>query len=134
MAWDIKAPAEELALIMETGLIYRYSGKFAQAREVFEGVRALRPQNELPHIALGTVDFEEGRYEEAIQRYRKAITMNPRSAYAHAQLGEAQVFQGNKESARVSLEKAVELDPRSETANLARAMLTAIDRVDFKHN
>jgi Tfp pilus assembly protein PilF len=134
MAWDIKASAEELTLIMEAGLIYRYAGKFLQAREVFEGVRALRPQSELPQIALGTVDFEEGRFEDAIRRYKKAITMNPRSAYAHAQLGEAQLFQGDKESARASLEKAIDLDPKSENANLARAMLAMVDRVEFKHS
>jgi Tfp pilus assembly protein PilF len=134
MAWVIKASAEELTLIMEAGLIYRYAGKFLQAREVFEGVRALRPQSELPHIALGTVGFEEGRFEDAIRRYKKAITMNPRSAYAHAQFGEAQLFQGDKESARASLEQAIDLDPKSENATLARAMLAMVDRVELKHS
>ena len=134
MAWNITLSTEELALIMEAGLIYRYAGKFIQAREVFEGVRSLRPQSELPHIALGMVEFEQAHFKDAIRHYQKAISMNPRSAYAYAQLGEAQLFHQDKQSARASLATAIELDPRSEAANLARALLLLTEQVEFKHS
>jgi tetratricopeptide (TPR) repeat protein len=134
MAWAVKVSTDELALMMEAGLIYRYAGKFREAREVFEGVRALRPQSEVPQIALGTVEFDEGRFQEAIRHYQKAISMNPRSAYAYAQLGEAQLFHMDKQAARASLEKALELDPKGEPANLARALLKLTDQVEFRHS
>jgi tetratricopeptide (TPR) repeat protein len=134
MAWAVNVSTDEVTLLMEAGLIYRYAGKFREAREVFEGVRALRPQSEVPQIALGTVEFDEGHFQEAIRHYQKAITMNPRSAYAYAQLGEAQLFDTDKQGARKSLEKALELDPKGETANLARALLVLMDQVQFKHS
>src|SRR5262249_24715344 len=106
MVWAVKVSTDELALMMEAGLIYRYARDFREARDVFAGVRALRPQSEVPQIALGTVEFDEGRFQEAIRHYQKAISLNPRSAYAYAQLGEAQLFQMDKQAARASLEKA----------------------------
>jgi tetratricopeptide (TPR) repeat protein len=132
MAWAVSVSTDELALLMEAGLIYRYAGKFREAREVFEGVRALRPQSEVPQIALGAVEFDEGRFQDAIRHYQKAISMNPRSAYAYAQLGEAQLFHADKEGARKSLEIALELDSKGESANLARALLVLIAQVQFK--
>ena len=123
LAWDALASPEEIALLMEAGFIYRYSKRFQEAREVFLGVRALRPRNEVPEIALGTVSFEEGDFGNAIRHYTRAIEINPRSAYAYAHLGEAQLFRKDQESARISLNRALELDPNGEFGNLARTLL-----------
>ena len=131
MTWDVRASAEELTLLMEAGFIYRYSKRFQEARAVFKGVRALRPQNEVAEIALGTVSFEERDFEEAIRHYTKAIAINPRSAYAYAHLGEAQLFQKNEEGARVSLQRALELDPTGEFGNLARALFAFLEKIEW---
>jgi|SRR6516165_2524974 superkiller protein 3 len=131
MAWDIRVTAEEVALLMEAGLIYRYSGKFDEARDTFKGVRVLRPDSEIPEIALGTVSFAEGHFKEAIDLYQKAIQMNPRSAYAYAHLGEAEAFMKDQNSARRSLNKALELDPRGQYGSLARGLLALLDLPEF---
>ena len=131
MAWEVRASAEELALLMEAGFIYRYSKRFGEARAVFKGVRALRPQSEVPEIALGTVSFEEGDFAAAIRHYKRAIGMNPRSAYAYAQLGEAQLFQRDAENARSSLSRALELDPTGEFGNLTRTLLAFLEKLEF---
>ena len=123
LAWDVLGSPEEIALLMEAGFIYRYSKRFHEAREIFRGVRALRPRNEVPEIALGTVSFEEGDFRNAIRHYTKAIGINPRSAYAYAHLGEAQLFRKDEENARISLKRALELDPNSQFGNLARTLL-----------
>jgi Flp pilus assembly protein TadD len=123
LAWDALASPEEIALLMEAGFIYRYVRRFHEAREVFRGVQALRPRNEIPEIALGTVSFEEGDFSNAIGHYTKAIEINPRSAYAYAHLGEAQLLRKDEENARISLKRALELDPNSEFGNLARTLL-----------
>ena len=123
LAWEALASPEEIVLLMEAGFIYRYSRRFQEAREVFRGVRVLRPRNETPEIALGTVSFEEGDFSNAIRHYTKAIEINPRSAYAYAHLGEAQLFRKDEENARTSLKRALELDPKSEFGNLARTLL-----------
>src|SRR4051812_7038934 len=112
---------------MEIGFVCRYAGRFVEAREIFTGVQALRPESEIPLVALGTVAFEEGNFPEAIKKYRDALRLQPGSAYAYAQLAEAQIFHRDTEGARASLEKAISLDPRGQTANLARALLALAD-------
>jgi tetratricopeptide (TPR) repeat protein len=131
MAWDIQVTAEEVGLLMEAGFIYRYARKFDEARDIFRGIRALRPASEVPEVALGGISFDEGNFKEAILHYKKAIQIDPKSAYAYAHLGEAQAFANNKEDARRSLRSARELDPRGEHGNFARGLLTLLDWVEF---
>src|SRR5262245_33075755 len=105
-----KTPSsQELALLPETGSIYREMDRFEQAREVFAGGPALLPSNELPEIALGTISLREGDFDMAIRFYKMAIEKNPRSGCAHAYLGEAQIFRLEKAGAYESLQKAIEL-------------------------
>ena len=132
MTWDIQTSPQELALLMEAGFVYRYARRFEQARETFQGVLALRPQNEIAEIALAGVSFDEGDYEGAIEHTMRAILINRRSALAYAQLGEIQIFQHKKHSARTSLRKAMELDPAGHDGSLARTLLIVLDRVDVK--
>jgi tetratricopeptide (TPR) repeat protein len=129
VAWDIRASSEELALLMEAGFVYRYCRNFREARDVFEGVRALRPESEVPEIALGTVSFEAGDFEDAIRHYQRAIKINARSAYAYAHLGEAQLFRNDAANAYVSLQRALELDPEGEFGHLARSLLAFLDEL-----
>lgn len=44
MAWNIQPSREEVAFLMEAGVIYREARRFQEAEEVFRGVRALTPQ------------------------------------------------------------------------------------------
>jgi tetratricopeptide (TPR) repeat protein len=129
VAWDIRVSSEELSLLMEAGFIYRYSKRFREARDIFEGVRALRPENEIPEIALGIVSFEAGDFADAIRHYQRAIEINARSAYAYAHLGEAQLFRNDSANARVSLKRALELDPKGEFGHLARSLLAFLDEL-----
>ena len=129
MAWDIRVSSEELSLLMEAGLIYRCCKKFREARDVFEGVRALRPESEVPEIALGTVSFEAGDFADAIRHYQRAIEINARSAYAYAHLGEAQLFRNDAVNAHVSLQRALELDPKGEFGHLARSLVAFLDEL-----
>ena len=92
MAWNIQPSREEIAFLMEAGVIYRDARRFPEAEEVFRGVRALTPRSEVPEVALGTVQFAMGEVQKAIGHYEKALKLNAASAFAHAQLGEALVF------------------------------------------
>jgi tetratricopeptide (TPR) repeat protein len=129
VAWDIRVSSAELSLLIEAGLIYRYCRKFREARDVFEGVRALRPESEVPEIELGTVSFEAGDFADAIRHYQSAIEINARSAYAYAHLGEAQLFRNDAANARLSLQRALELDPKGEFGHLARSLLAFLDEL-----
>ena len=59
MAWNIQPSREEIAFLMEAGVIYRDAKRFPEAEEVFRGVRALSPRSDVPEVALGTVQFAQ---------------------------------------------------------------------------
>ena len=127
MAWNITPSIEELQILGEAGLVLRDAGMMAEAREVFVGLQALLPRNEVPEILLGTTRFHERQFDLAIAHYRKALAVNPRSAFAYAQLAEAQFFSNNSNEARANLRKAVELDPSGEFGTLARNLTTLLE-------
>ena len=129
--WTISPSHEELAFLLEAGVIYRDGGNFAAARDVFNGAKALAPKHELPEILLGTVDFHQGHFEDAASHYHKALEMNPRSAFAYAHLGEASLFCKNKDEARTHLKRALSLDPLGESGKMARNLLEMTDLVKF---
>jgi tetratricopeptide (TPR) repeat protein len=131
LRWTIVPSYEEVAFLLEAGIIYRDARNFQAARDVFMGVRTLLPKNELPEILLGTVDFHEGNFESAEQHYHKALELNPRSAFAYAHLGEACLFRKNKEAARNHLRSAVALDPLGEFGKMARRLIELTDHVTF---
>jgi Flp pilus assembly protein TadD len=129
--WTIVPSHEEVAFLLEAGIIYRDAKNFQAARDVFMGVQALLPKNELPEILLGTVDFHEGLFESAEQHYQKALDLNPRSAFAYAHLGEACLFRKDKEAARTHLRSALALDPLGEFGKMARRLMELTDQVTF---
>lgn len=130
--WNVTTGRDETALLMEAGFILREARRFEEARDVFSGVRALQPSNEVPEVALGTIAFHEGNHDEARRHYRKALEINPKSAYALAHLGETEIFARNKDLARQHLKKALELDPRGSYGKLARSLLTVADEANLK--
>jgi tetratricopeptide (TPR) repeat protein len=130
--WNVTPGRDEVALLMEAGFIYRDAKRFNEAREVFAGVRALQPSNEVAEVALGTVAFHEGNHEMARKHYRRALEINPQSAFALAHLGETEIFAKNKDAARQHLKKALELDPRGSFGAMARTLLAIADQVNLK--
>jgi tetratricopeptide (TPR) repeat protein len=122
MAWNVQVSNDEVALLMEAGLIYRDARRFDDAAVVFKGVRALLPKSDVPEIALGTLEFERGNVDLAITHYQAALRINSNSAYAHAHIAEVQVFRRNLEAAREHVRRAVELDPRGEVGRYARSL------------
>src|SRR5688572_2805030 len=123
MTWSVTPSKDELALLMEAGFIWRDAKKFQQARDIFDGVRALLPKSDVAEVALGTVFFYESDFDGAIAHYEKALKKNPRSAYAYAHLGEAYLFKIEKQRAIPYLQKAIELDGRGENGAMARHLI-----------
>ena len=132
MTWNVNASKDEIGVLMEAGIVYRESGKFAEARQVFEGVQALLPKSDAARVALGTVDFQQGDFEGAARHYRLALELNPRSAYAQAHLGEVEIFRKDKEKAREHLREAIRLDPHGTFGKFARSLLKLADVVQYK--
>ena len=123
MVWNVNPSREEVGLLIETSLIYRDSGRFAEAREVLAGLRALMPQNSAAIVVLGTVSFQQGDFDGAARHYKQALELDPRSAYAYAHLGELEIFRKNKAQTKAYLKEATKLDPRGVHGTFARSLL-----------
>ncbi|MCS6884704.1 MAG: tetratricopeptide repeat protein [Acidobacteriota bacterium] len=117
---------EEIDFLMEAGFIYRDAGRYEEAREVFTGVSLLRPNSEVPQVAIGTTLFVEGKLDECIEIYEEALKKNPESAYAYAHLGEAFFMKKEFDRAREALIRAVELDPEGAFGKMAEAILDVL--------
>jgi Tfp pilus assembly protein PilF len=127
MPWNLPITSEEISLLLEAGFLCRYTRHFDRAHTIFAGVRALRPDSEVPLVALGAVEFDQGSFDSAISEYRKALELNPSSSYAYAHLGEAQFFQMDRTAARTSLQTALKLDPQGANGQFARSLLAMME-------
>ena len=123
MRWNVNHSREEIGFLMEASLIYRDSGRFAEAREVLEGVRALLPHAETASVILGTVSLLQADFDGAARQYKQALDLNPRSAHAFAHLGELEILRLNKDQAAKYLKEAIRLDLRGVYGTFARSLL-----------
>lgn len=125
-ATGVDVSQDEIIFLMEAGFIYRDAGKYQEARDVFRGVMALRPDSEIPQVAIGTTLFVEGKLDDAIETYRAALEKQPESAYAYAHLGEALFMKKEFDTARENLNRAIELDPDGAYGQMAHSILEVI--------
>lgn len=116
----------DLGLMMEAGFILVGLQRFKEAREVFEGVAVMAPDSELPVVALGSVDFCEGKFREACRRYKRALKINGDSPFARAHLGEALFFLGKTTEATQELASVIQADRGGKAGAFAQSLLQAI--------
>jgi tetratricopeptide (TPR) repeat protein len=131
LKWTIAPSNEELAFLVEAGVIYRDAGNYQAAHDIFMGVKTLYPKHDFPEVLLGTVEFQQKNFDGAQTHYTNAIQLNPRSAFAYAHLGEVYLFRKDKENARTHLKTAFSLDPLGDFGKLARRLLEMTDLVKF---
>jgi len=124
----INIDREYLGLMMEAGYILLGMQRFKEAKEVFEGVSVIVPESDIPVVALGSVEFCQGRFAAAMKRYEDALKLNPSSTYAKAYMGEALFFDGKKDEALSVLEEVARTDHNGTAGNFAKALLDAIKK------
>jgi tetratricopeptide (TPR) repeat protein len=121
----VQFPRKHLVLLLYVGYLYMEMNKNEEAREVFEGVAALAPHSEVPHMALGHLYFSMGRFNPALKAHQQAVKLNPQSAAAHASLGETLFFLRRHDEAVKELDKAIELEPEGSAGEFATALKEA---------
>ena len=114
----MQIPAREIALLMETGHICRYARRFREARELFQGVAALRPVREPADLALAAVACDERKFDEAEKLCRGVLQANSGSVAAYAQLAEIQIKRGDSAGAMTCLKTAHGLRPAATMLSL----------------
>lgn len=123
----IEMDRKHVSVMMEVGYIYIGMRRYKQARELFEGIAALVPDNEIPIVALGNVDFCEGRVKKSMSHYKKALKLNPKSLFARVYMGESLFFDGKQAEAMKLLTEVANEDKES-AGEFASALLDAINR------
>jgi predicted Zn-dependent protease len=114
-----------LQVMMEAGYIYMGMRRFKEARALFEGLSAITPSSEIPHVALGNVDFCENRLLQAIKHYKAALKLDPESVFAKVYMGEALIFAGEREQGMELLAEVAKRD-KGGAGEFARALMDAI--------
>jgi protein O-GlcNAc transferase len=97
--------------LLRAGFEHRNSGRHAAARESFEEILALDPENVDALHLLGHLLSLQGRPSEAIPLLERAVKLQPGSAEIHFNLGNAYETQGLLNEALASLENALRLRP-----------------------
>jgi tetratricopeptide (TPR) repeat protein/sugar lactone lactonase YvrE len=90
------------------------TGKFDEARPIFEEVLSLSPDNPTTLNNLGNICFLHEQYNEAIQYYESASAADPKDANILINLCKANLSAGNKQSAKIWFEKAIALNSELE--------------------
>lgn len=121
----IELPQPEAALLLEAGYLYMEMGKPKDAEEVFVGVAALLPHSDVPLVALGNLEFSQGRFQRALKHHQDALKVKPDSALAQAHVGEALLWLKKVDDAVAALNKAVQMDPEGHPGQFAKALLEA---------
>lgn len=121
----IEVPQPEASLLLEAGYLYMEMGKPKEAEEVFAGVAALLPHSDVPLVALGNLEFSQGRFQRALKSHQEALKLKPKSALAQAHIGEALLWLKRTADGVKALKRAIEMDPDGMPASFAKALLEA---------
>ena len=115
-----------LAVMVEAGFIYLGMQRFEDAKHVFEGVRVLAPEDDVPIVALGNVEFCRGNLKSALKYYNEALETDENSFFAKVYKGEALFFDDEKDAAMELLSAVKKADPMGAAGGFATALLDAI--------
>jgi Flp pilus assembly protein TadD len=101
----------EFAQQLTQGRTLEKTGKYREARKVYEKLIVAHPDGYEPYHRLGVVADRQKRYREAQALYAQAIRREPGNADLFNDLGYSFFLQGKLEKAEVAMLKAVSLSP-----------------------
>ncbi len=127
MSLGVEVTEQELKALLEVGFLYRERGEAQAAREVFEGVLALRPDLAIAKVGLANALQLMGDDEAAEAALREAAEAQPDNAFVRQQLGELLHTLGRKEEAIALLNEAIALEPDGPAGEAARATLEVVE-------
>jgi Flp pilus assembly protein TadD len=113
-----------IQMLMEAGYLAGGYGFFEESQRIFEGIRAARPDSELPLIGLALSKINEGKHEEASRiLWDQALKLNPESDLAKSFLGLSLKLGGLTSESRTLLQEVVDADRDDAAVNMARNLL-----------
>ena len=121
----IDVPRTDVMLMLESGYLFMELGKNKEAEEVFDGLCAMFPQNDVPYAALGNLYFSQGKFTPALKAHQKAVECQPTSASAHAGMAEAFFFLKRFDEAIGAADQAIKLDTDGSAGQFAESLKEA---------
>ena len=117
-------PRQEAALLM-CGFSFYQQRRFADAKNIFEGLALLDAKNSYVHGILGSVYQQEGKDQEAILSYSIAIDLFSKDVNSLVNRGELFLKLGKFKEAAQDFATAIRFDPerKSPAANRARLLV-----------
>jgi hypothetical protein len=104
------------------------AGRYREARELLDQLRATRPGDVTVWILSGQVEVDVGRLEVANGLSDRAIELDPKSYRAWVLQGSVLQFRGRFPSARTAYQRALALDPRHPMTREIQSVLEQMDR------
>ncbi len=123
---------QQAMLMLESAYLLMELGNVEHARETALGCVLLMPKSEVPHLALGSIEFNAQRYDKALQAYRAAQRLAPKSALPRAHCGEALQAMGKYAEAMKELNAATDIEPGSQGAQFALALMIVVADREFE--
>ncbi len=114
---------DQVLLQFQKGTTLAESGKFKEARTVFESLRTNYPHVSVFHNNLGVVYKRLGLLPEAVAAYQQALKIQPHYPEAYYNLGLALREQGEFRQAEVAYRRALDSSPDFRDANYNLAVL-----------
>jgi len=115
--------AKDVRTLVDIGYIALSAGLYAHAAEIFDGVKAARPNHEAGFIGHALVDIARGEVGSAIKTLRSL----PPSDGAQAFLAMALIHHGDREEARTILTEVISSSEDDSVVTLACATLDELD-------
>jgi len=96
---------------LNQGIILHKSGRFEEAKKIYEEILKINPNNFEIINLLGIISLQQQNYHEAIILINKAININPNHHALYNNLGAAYKNLKKYNEAIINFKKAIELNP-----------------------
>jgi len=123
----VHASTETVQTLMEIALMAGGHGRVAEAQAICIGLQVVRPESELPAVALAIAQMNAGRHTEAAELLRSAVIKNPESDTAMSMLGFALRKCGLMQASRDVAQQVVDANNDPQAVGLAKAILETRD-------
>ncbi|OGH87938.1 MAG: hypothetical protein A2206_03535 [Candidatus Magasanikbacteria bacterium RIFOXYA1_FULL_40_8] len=107
----IRIDAKNIEAYKGLANVYLKQEQLEQAKQTFEFVLQLNPNDDETLISLGDIYIEENDNKKAIEYYQKAVLANDVHANRFAKLAELLESMNEYETGLVAIEQAIELEP-----------------------
>ncbi|WP_457606172.1 tetratricopeptide repeat protein [Nitratifractor sp.] len=103
-------------VLRRLGVVYMRMNDYVDAREIYETLLDIDPDDDLAHSSLANALHRLGEDEEALHHHGEAIRLDPDYAPHHYNYANTLYDLGRREEALAEYRKALELDPQLEEA------------------